>query len=93
MGRLAGSLGGRPGGQGTFAKLKSKENQIKFEQQTRYMMQLREEAADFADRLKKLNEHHTIARYKDRNIEQEMADYESKIEELSAALNLKDEDL
>ena len=25
MGRLAGGLGGRPGGQGTFAKLKSKE--------------------------------------------------------------------
>ena len=57
------------------------------------MMQLREEAADFADRLKKLNEHHTIARYKDRNIEQEMADYEAKIDELSAALNLKGEEL
>ena len=29
MGRLAGGLGGRPGGQGTFAKLKSKENIVK----------------------------------------------------------------
>ena len=30
MGRLAGSLGGRPGGQRTFAKLKSKEKIVIF---------------------------------------------------------------
>ena len=56
-------------------------------------MQLREEAADFAERLRKLNEHYTIAKYKDRNIDQEMADYQSKIDELTAAFNRKDEEL
>ena len=66
---------------------------IKYDQQTRYMMKLREEAADFEERLKRLNEHHTIARYKDRDIEQEMADYEIKLQQQTTELMLKVEEI